>query len=459
MSINSLLFTARDSLISHQMAISITGSNIANVNTPGYNRQRADLVTIGSLNVQGFDSQVGVTVSQVTRIFDRFIESQLVQQEQATGYSDTMLKLLQNMEIVLDDTSGGGLNEHLDRLWASWEDLARNPAGKLERSALLSTAETLCGAFISYKQNLDAINAEVNSGIADVVSLINNKMLEIADINAQVIKEGTSTGDLNNIMDRRATALRELGSMINISYLEMGNGTINVSMANGEPLLIGASVHTLSVVVTGGQSKIFNANSSTSVNGSITGGQLGAYLEVQQDILPYYINGMNDLTNSMALHVNTLHSGGFDTYGNMGLNFFVIKDAANPSGSLSVNSLLAADINRIAASASISGDGENATRLAAIRNTLLMDGGKTSLSSFLATMVGELGRQTANAKTNSEHQTAILNYLNNQRESVSGVSIDEEMIMLIKYQMGYNAAGKLAGMVNDMLDTLMNVVQ
>ncbi len=459
MSINSLLFTARDALNANQMAISITGSNIANVNTPGYSRQRADLVTIGNVNVKGFDSQIGVTVSQVTRIFDRFIESQLVQQHQATGYSDTMLKLLQNIEIVLDDTSGGGLNEHLDRFWASWEDLARNPAGKLERSALLSTAETLSGAIVSYKQNLDDINAELNSSIADVVSLVNDKILEIADINAQVIKEGTGTGDLNNILDKRATALRELGSMLNISYLETSNGSINVSMANGKPLLLGATVHTLSVVVADGQSDIFTSNSAASVNDSITSGQLGAYLELQQSTLPKYANDLNDLTNALATSVNALHGDGFDAYGNQGLNFFVIGDAANPSGTLSVNSLIAVDMNRVAASATLSGDGENATRLAAIRDELLMNGGKTSLSGFLATMVGELGRQTANAKTSSEHQNAILNYLNNQRESVSGVSIDEEMILLIKYQMGYTAAGKLAGMVNDMLDTLMNIGQ
>lgn len=459
MSINSLLFTARDALNANQMAISIAGSNIANVNTPGYSRQRADLVTIGNVNVKGLDSQIGVTVSQVTRIFDRFIESQLVQQQQATGYSDTMLKLLQNIEIVLDDTGGGGLNEHLDRFWASWEDLARNPAGKLERSALFSTAETLSGAIVSCKQNLDDINTELNSSIADVVSLINDKILEIADINAQVIKEGNSTGDLNSILDKRATALRELGSMINISYLETGNGAINVSMANGEPLLLGPTVHTLSVVVTDGQSDIFSSNSAANVNGSITSGELGAYLELQQSILEKYINDLNDLTNTLATRVNAVHGSGFDAYGNPGLDFFVIGDAVNPSGSLGVNSLIAADMNRVAASATLSGDGENATRLAAIRDELLMDGGKTSLSGFLATMVGELGRQTANAKTNSEHQTAILNYLSNQRESVSGVSIDEEMILLIKYQMGYTAAGKLAGMVNDMLDTLMNIGQ
>ena len=125
----------------------------------------------------------------------------------------------------------------------------------------------------------------------------------------------------------------------------------------------------------------------------------------------------------------------------------------------SVNPLISTDINKIAASASTSGDGENATKLAAVRDEILMDNGKETLSSFLASMVGEIGRQTANAKTDSDHQTAIINYLSNQRESVSGVSIDEEMILLQKYQMGYTAAGKLCNMVDELLDTLMNIVR
>ena len=164
------------------------------------------------------------------------------------------------------------------------------------------------------------------------------------------------------------------------------------------------------------------------------------------------------MTSALAARVNALHSSGFDANGNMGQDFFSITDAVNSSGSIKVNPVIAADINRIAASASVSGDGENATKLAAVRDEFLMDDGKETLSDFLATMVGEIGRQTANAKTNSDHQTAIMNNLSNQRESVSGVSIDEEMILMTQYQMAYSAAGKLSTMVNDMLDTLMNIV-
>ena len=233
MSINSLLFTARDSLTANQMAISVVGANIANVNTPGYSRQRADLITIGAVNVKGIDAQIGVSVNQVSRIYDRYIDSQIIQQQQTTAYSDAMLQSLQNIEIILDDTNGGGINEQLNRFWASWEDLSNNPSGRLERNALLSTAESLSGTIVSYKQSLDSVNTELNRSIADVVPLINDKIQEIADINAQIIKAGTNKGDLNSILDKRTTALQELGSMINISYFETSDGTVNVSLANG----------------------------------------------------------------------------------------------------------------------------------------------------------------------------------------------------------------------------------
>lgn len=458
MSLNSLLFTARDSLTANQMAISIVGANIANVNTPGYSRQRADLITIGAVNVKGVDAQIGVSVNQVSRIYDRYIDAQIIRQQQTTAYSDAMLPGLQNLEIILDDTNGGGINEHINRFWASWEDLSSNPSGRLERNALLSTAESLAGTIVSYKQSLDSVNTELNRSIADVVALTNNKIQEISDINMQIINSGTNMGDLNNILDKRTTALRELASMININYFETSDGVINVSMANGQPLLVGSTVQTLSIADNNGRTDIYNSNSPDKANDIITGGKLGAYMDLQHSILPKYIDDLNTMTQTLAARVNALHGSGFDADGNIGLDFFSIADAGNPSGSIGINPIIAADINKIAASASISGDGENATKLAAVRDEFLMDSGKETLSSFLASLVGEIGRQTANAKTDSNHQTAIMNSLSNRRESVSGVSIDEEMILLLKYQLGYTAAGKLCNMVDELMDTLMDIV-
>jgi flagellar hook-associated protein 1 len=461
MSISSLLFTSRDALMSHQMAIDITGGNIANVDTPGYSRQRTDLKAIGSVSVTGGTAQIGVLVSRIERIYDNYLESQIVEQNQNTGYSDTMLAGLQNIEVMLDDTQGGGINDQLNAFWSAWENLSNAPTGKVERSALLSAGENLVDSLASYRRNLDTINTDMNRNIADAVTQINSKVDEIKDLNLQIMATTGDKGDSNDLMDKRTQALKELGSWVNINHFDNADGTINIYLANGDPLLQGVLDQNLSVKVnTDGHSDVFSYTSATDpVNSSLTKGKLGAYSELQNSVVPEYMGYLDDFAQALADRVNEIHSSGFDAYKNTGVDFFEIPDSSNKAGTIRVNPAISADVNRIAASTSVTGDGENASKLAAVQNELLMNSNTSTLNSFMATVVGRIGGEVSTAKTNSDHQTMIMNHLETQRESVSGVSIDEEMIRLIKYQMGYNAAGRLASVVQEMLDTLMDLVK
>jgi flagellar hook-associated protein 1 len=461
MSISSLLFTARDALASSQMAIDITGSNVANVNTPGYSRQRADLTAVGSINVNGSSSQIGVTVSRVERLYDSFTESQIISQQQNTGYSDTLLKGLQNIEVLIDDTQSGGISDQLSKFWSSWEDLSKNPGGVVERSALLSAAENLTGSLASYKSNLDSVSMDLNRSIQDTVTQVNEKVDEIKDLNTRILETAGDNGDKNNLMDKRTQALKDLGALINITQFDNSNGMVSVYLANGEPLLQGTLKQTLFLTQNAaGRSDVHLSNASReTVNSSLTRGKLGALIELQDNIIPEYMNNIDTFTKTLANRVNELHQNGFDAYHNTGLDFFEIPDTENSAGTIRINTVITADVNRIAASTSVTGNGDNASAIAAVQNELLMNNSTSSLGSFLATTVGQIGQQVSTAKTNSDFQTAIANQLDNQRESISGVSIDEEMIRLIKYQMGYNAAGKLVTTLNNMLDVLMGLVK
>jgi flagellar hook-associated protein 1 FlgK len=460
MSINSILFTARDALITSQTAIDITGGNIANVNTPGYSRQRTDLNSVGNVDVNNASAQVGVMVSRIERFYDRFIESQIIDQQQNKSYSDTLLQGLQNIEVMIDDTQGGGISDQLSKFWSSWGDLSKNPGGIVERNALLSAAENLTGSLASYKRNLDAITRNMDRSIADTVTQINQKVQEIKDLNTRIVETSSDKGDKNDILDKRTQALKELGALINITPFEDTNGTVNIYLSNGEPLLQGTLEQTLTIVPNAdGRSDIYTSNLSETVNGILTGGKMGALIELRDTIIPEYIGYIETFTEALVDQVNELHSNGFDHYNNTGLDFFEVPDTDNRAGTIRVNTAIAADVNRIAASSSVTGDGENASIIAAIQDELLMNNQTSSLSSFLSATVGQIGQQVSIAKTNSDRQTVIANHLDNQRESVSGVSIDEEMIRLIKYQMGYNAAGKIVSIVDEMLNTLIGLVK
>jgi flagellar hook-associated protein 1 FlgK len=461
MSISSLLFTSRDALASSQMAIDITGGNIANVNTPGYSRQRANLTAVGGVSVGGTSAQIGVTVSRVDRLYDRFIESQIINQQQNTGYSNTLLQGLENIQVMIDETDGGGISEQLSKFWSSWEDLSQNTEGVVERTALLSAAENLTGSLNSYKRNLDGISTDLNQNISDTVAQVNELLDEIKDLNTRILETAGDSGDANDLQDKRTQTLKELGALLNITQFENENGMVNIYLSNGEPLLQGTLEQTLSVKqnATGRSDIYLSQTSEDTVNSALTSGKLGALTQLQNDIIPEYVNYINNFTQSLADRVNELHHKGFDTYDNAGIDFFEIPDTANSAGTLRVHTEIAADVSRIAASTSVTGNGDNASAISAVQNELLLNSGTSTLGSYLATIVGRIGQQVSIAQTNSDRQTTIANHLDNQRESVSGVSIDEEMIRLIKYQMGYTAAGKLVTVVDEMLDTLMDLAK
>jgi flagellar hook-associated protein 1 len=462
MSISGLLSTARESLNVNQMAIDITGGNIANVNTPSYTRQRVDMTSINNVNVNGVSAQVGVGVGQVKQIYDRFINSQIVEQQQNTGYSDATLQGLQNIQGILDDTNGGGLNDQLNSFWAAWESLSQNPGGQVERSTLLSTAQNLTSTLTTYKQGLDSINKEMNNNIAGVVAQINSDTSQIADMNFLIMGPAGNNGDKNDLIDKRSQLLKDLGSLVNINQSENADGTINIYLPDGRALVESTNSQSLSVTIGGNarSSVEYSADiSGGTLNSALTKGKLGAFVQLQDTIIPEYMNDLNDFTTTLSNRVNGFHKVGFDAYGNTGTDFFTITDAANAAGTIGVNSVIAADVNRIAASVTVSGDGGNANQIASVQNELLMNSNTSTLNSFLSSMVGQIGSQVADAKTNSDYQTAIMNSLNNQWQSISGVSIDEEMINLMKYQMGYNAAGRLITTVNSLLDTLMGIIK
>lgn len=460
MSISSLLFTSRDSLLAHQMAIDITGANISNVDTPGYTRQQVLLKSYGNVSVSGNSAQIGVGVSRIERAYDSHLESQICDQQQNMGYSDAMLQGLQNIEVMLDDTSGGGINDQLNQFWASWQDLAKNPGGRVERSALVSAGESLTAAFGSFRDSLYTINTDLNRSITDSVSQINDKIAEITDLNARIMGTNGERGDTNDLLDKRGQALKELSALVDITSFQGEDGAVNVFLSNGQPLCQGLLGQTFSVQRNvDGNSEVYTSNQpDQTVNDAILKGKLGAYLELQGQIVPQYTAAIDDAARTLADRVNELHSSGYDAYQNTGTDFFVVGNPGNPSGTLKVNAAIVADANRIAASASVSGDSEIANQIGSVQDELLLNHQSATINSALASLVGDIGHRVSSAQTDSDHQTLIANQLDNQRESLSGVSLDEEMIHLIKYQMGYNAAGKLCTTVNEMLDTLMGIV-
>lgn len=460
MSVIGILDTTKLALSSFQAAIDITGSNISNVNTPGYSRQRPVFSSVGSIDVRAAKIKVGVEVSDVERIYNNFLRDQINERSSVTGYYEALSTSLESVEIIFDETSGSGINGLLNQFWNAWSDVSNNPEGQVERDALISSAESLCASINDYGNALESVREDAENNIQETVVEINNLISSIADVNRKIREAGSEQGNSNILQDKRDEYLKELCSTINANYFIDSSGALNVFLPNGEPLVEKEFSWQLRLSSETSETNppyhhIIKVGSSDSLDEVITGGKIGALLDVRDMIVKNYQDNLDSFAAGLVTQINDQHHQGYDQYKNIGSDFF--DPAATDSKSMRVNSELAADLKKIAASSSILGDGANAVQISALKDNEAAMNGIFTFNNYVASLIGKIGQGVADAKTNVEHQNIVMSQLDRQREGISGVSIDEEMMKLIQYQMGYNAAGRLCSIINEMLDTLINL--
>jgi len=458
MSISSLLYVARDALGVSQVGIDVTGSNIANVNTSGYSRQRAVINSTGGDYVKGMVFQASVSVDRIQRLYDRYLEGQMITQKQNIGYSSTLNDRLSSIESIMNEAQTGGLNDLLNKFWSAWENLSANPTGPVERDSVAAMAESVATKLNSFAGDLIRLKGDIKTSIRDIVTSVNSMTAEIRNLNERIAETGVKGGETNILSDKLVGLLGDLGESIGITWNENNDGTVSVFLQNGVPLVERLVSYDLQAKDLSDRIVVSSVkvNPNEELNTVISKGKLGALLECQDEIIPQYQKLLNNFASSLADAVNKVHRQGFDINGNAGGDFFVYS-FSNPSMTIRLNPDIASDLRLIAASSTVNRDGENAAQIAALKDALIMENGSATLNSYYAAIIGRIGREVADSSKDLEHQNVVLTNVTSRRESVSGVSIDEEMIELMKYQMSYAAAGRLISVTNEILDILMNL--
>lgn len=458
MSSISLLNTAKDGLLSHRAAINITGSNITNVNTPGYTRQLPVFSSRGSIDVGA-----SVEIEKIERVYDRFLGVQINDKMHDLGYREAKKGVLEKVEIIFNESSGGGINELLNKFWSSWEDLSANPTGHVERDALVSASQNLASVFRSSSEELVSVQNDANAEITGLIDQANGYMSDIADLNNEIAAIKTGKGDANDLRDKRAEALKGLAEIFDFQHLEDSNGSINVFLPNGMPLVMGDRTWELDVKANPANSSFYDVvfqddPAGEVLNNTVAKGKLAGFLEIRDDKIANYLSDLNSLAASIIAEVNTQHQLGYDMGHNLGGVFFE-PATATAAKDMRVSTDIVADVNKIAVSETVNGDGGNAELIGTFKDGLFMNGGTSTFNSYYASFVGKVGQDLADEKRGLDHHTNLMNQLINKREGISGVSIDEEMINLIRYQLGYNSAARLCSVADELIDTLLNLVR
>ena len=456
-----VLSTATSALLTQQRAINVTGNNIANVNTPGYSRQRLNLET-GLPTQTGLGMMsYGVTSTDVDRVYDRFLGVQLNNENANLGRWEAQKGMLDRVEVVFDESAGYGLNQALSDFWNSWQDLSLNPEGQTERSVAAATSQGLADAIRQKYGDLEQVQEDIDTAVEGDVEAVNRFAAQIADLNQKIARTEIGGTNANDYRDSRDLALKQLAEIIDIQSFEDAGGQVVVSVGAGRPLVESGNTWQLSTQTNAeGHSDIFWPDVSgglVNLSGEIGGGRIGGWLQTRDTKIAGYQDDLDALAQGLISEVNSLHSAGYGLDGTTGTDLFTGTGAAD----MEVNPAVLSDLDLIAASAppGVYGNAGQAIAINALRTSLTMNGGTSTFDAAANSLVSQVGYDVQTAKANASHQADMMTYLENYRESVSGVSLDEEMVNLVKFEAAYNAAAKMVSMADEMLDSLMNMVR
>jgi flagellar hook-associated protein 1 FlgK len=447
-----------------QKGIQVSGNNIANVNTPGYSRQRLLIETSPPLQTAYGNVGMGAAAEGIERVYDRFLGDQITSESQSLGRWQAQSGFLQRAEMTFDESAGYGINHALGEFWGAWQDLSNNPTGSNERAMLIATGEVLADNFQKFYADLYQTQLDIDVAVEGAISDINRLAAEIADLNLKVLQTEAGGHTANDFRDRRDLAVNELAELIDINTFESSDGQVTVSAADNRLLVENGTSYSLSTQINGYLRDIVwndgNGN-SVDITASISNGKLKGWLDARDENIGGYMTQLDELAVALRDSINAEHRLGYGLDGSTNRDFFAGTGAID----LAVNADIVADPNLIAAANGFDsvpgdkpGDNGNAIDIANLRSALTMSTNTVTFDDFFNGLVSEVGSDALQAGFNQSHQNEMVTYLNNYRDSVSGVSIDEEMINLVKFQTAYSAAAKLISTTDELLQTMLNMV-
>ena len=464
MSVNVILNAGRTALFTQQKAIGITSHNIANVNTDGYSRQRVNMATSAPYSSQPGQTGTGVQAVEIQRIYDRFLGAQINDENQNLGKWEAQKGILEKVEIIFDESSGDGLNQAMSEFWNAWQDLANNPSDYAERTALLFKSETMANTLNNTYSDLTQIQKDIDTSTTGTIKEVNSISERIAELNDKIALVEVGGQNANDYRDSRDLLLKDLSFMIDINYFENSDGKITVLTAGGRPLVENITSWNLSTQADTSGSSLRDIvwtdsdGNMVDITGDITGGKLKGWLEARDVTIPDSLSRLDELAEGIITEVNDLHQSGFGLNDDVGVRIFFTGSSASD---ISVDSEIVNNISLIAAAGSSGapGDNSNAINIANLQNKLTMDdSATTTFDDYYNSLISDVGSMSQKTEINFEHQSLMVKHLDNYRESVSGVFIDEEMVNLIKFQHGYNAAARLISIADELLDRVINMV-
>lgn len=483
--LTSTLETAKNSLLNTQVGIQTSSHNISNADNKSYSRQRVIMTSS-----QPYRSQVGWlgTGARIVRIAqqrDEFVQHRLMASVSGYSYFETLGSRLSSLSVQLSDDGTNGISEDLSAFFDSWETLNENPSGLSEKQGVMSAVNSLAENIRSTYERLRNYSDSASDDIANQVnndgttkSEVNSLLQKISEYNRQIRLTENPTQPANDLRDQRYQALRELSELIPVEYTEQNDGSLTVTLDYSDKindpiyLVYGEGAGELSYDSANKtiEYHAFDYSSGPPPIGFAEpgppfteGGSLNGLLKALHTLDspdPAVDDLMADLDSFAAAlidRVNTIHTnvGNDPQYGaTWDYDIFTGTGASD----IAIDSAFVIDTDTTANPQAVAAISDLARQLAALQDEDVVALGDANFSSYLGSIQQSIGAEQADAQSSADFQETLVEELDAQQQSVSGVSIDEELVEILKYQQVYQAAAKIIQQTSQLMDAVIQMV-
>jgi flagellar hook-associated protein 1 FlgK len=447
----SSINSAAGAMRTYEKAMEVVQNDTVNANTPGYVRQTV------AFQSKPFDlngaQPGGVAINQVISSRDEYAEHNVQLQQTAVGKSSTLASHLSQIEPVFDLQSTTGVAGSLNSLFSAFSQLTINPNDSQLRQSVINAASRLSDSFNVAANQLNTAGQTIDSDMQNAVAGVNTILGDIQQINV-ALRRNSETGLDPSVDTRLHVDLENLSQYADITSIRAQDGSISVFLGGQRPLVVGTTQYPLTAS-TGGPTTAILDSSGNDVSSYISGGQLGASLEIKNTLIPGYLSQLDQLAKGISDTINAQLAAGVDQSNSAGAPLFQYNPAA-AAKTLNVTAITASQL--AAASLTSPGGNDNAMALSGLQNSNVGSLGGFTFLQFYSNLASTVGRDVSNASDDSTTQQQLLAQAQSLRSESSSVSLDEEASRLVEYQRSYQATSKLISVIDSMTQVLLGLI-
>jgi len=435
-----------------QQEMESTSNNVANANTTGYTREVAETVPGDPIEIGALSVGTGVVLEKIESLRDPMLQIQINQATQQNSSLNSSLTQLQQIQTQFASSSSG-IGADISNFFNSLQQLSPDPSSLTLRQAVLTAASNLATDFNSASESLQAQRNSIDQNVVQSVAQVNSLTSQIASVEQQISNIRSIDQNPGTLVDQQNSLIQQLSGLVDVQVIPTDQG-ITLATSNGTTLVSGTQSYALTTEA-GNDGVQHILDGQKDITSSLTGGSLAGLIQIRDQEIPSIGTSLDQLAGGLATSLNAANAEGTDLNGHVGDNIFAAPPA-NDVGAAGTMTVTMTDPSLLAASSDGSvGSNGNLANLSAVADRALANG-QTPIDAY-ATLVGQIGGDTSNTSADADSSGMILQQLNDQNGSVSGVSLNEEAANLIQYQTAYQAAARVVSTVNALLTDTINL--